>query len=472
MTFREKFISSAKAAGVFDALAGAREIAVGFSGGADSTVLLSMIKECFPDAALGAIHVNHMIRGEFAERDEAHCREFCEKLSVPLCVRRVDVPALAGERRIGIEQAAREARYAAFDGYLGSLGEDALLCTAHNADDDLETMIFNLIRGSGTRGMAGIAPRRGRIVRPMLSLSSDEIRAYAAEAALSFVVDETNADTRYTRNLIRGEVIPLLRRVAPECAKSAAAAGALLRRDDDFISALASNAVRARQSVPLDTLRSLDDAVLSRALLEMYTAARGERTDFGSVHVADCISLLRKSARGEICLPGAISMMIADGEATFAPTEREKRPVCFERVILAAGERPRGETFDFPEAGFCVTLDEVENDADPDDRDEKNASGIIIYKKSIYTTLGFGKIKGSITVRERRPGDAILLGGMRRKLKKLICDRKIAARETLPVFCDDDGVLFVPGIGTRDGAASKDGVRISFRRSCDEEKHS
>lgn len=465
MTFREKFVASVKAALVYDALSEAKTIAVGFSGGADSTVLLSMLCECFPDADVRAIHINHMIRGEAADKDEAHCRAFCAGRQVALSVRRIDVPALAAERKIGVEQAAREARYAAFSEYLGSLGEDAVLCTAHNADDNLETLIFNLIRGSGARGMGGIAPRRGRVLRPMLSLSSAEIREYAAAESLGFVVDETNADLRYTRNAIRGEVIPILRRLAPECAKSAASGSALIRRDDEYLRALAAEAVGERAQVEIAVLRSLDDAVLSRALLEMYERSRGERTDFSSVHIADCIALIRSSTFGEICLPGGISMLVECGAVRFAPTERGKTRPKFHFTLFREGETlPREKVFDLPALGFRVAAGDSKNGAAEADGSDFSAVGENIYKKFIYITLGFDKIKGSIVVRNRLPGDRLLMRGVNRKLKKLLCDLKIPDRDRLPVFCDDDGVLFVPGVGARDNAEAKDGLTISLWR--------
>ena len=469
MTFREKFIASAKSALVWDALSAADVIAVGFSGGADSTVLLTLLCECFPDADVRAIHVNHMIRGEAADRDEAHCRQFCKERGIALEVRRVDVPALAEARKIGVEQAAREARYEAFDEYLASLGEGAVLCTAHNADDSLETVIFNLIRGSGTRGMGGIAPRRGRVLRPMLSLSSAEIRAYAAEAGLPFAVDETNDDRRYTRNAIRGEVIPILRRLAPECARSAASGASLVRRDDEYLNSLASAAVAGRDRVPLGDLRALGDAVLSRALLEMYTAARGERTDFSSVHIADCIALIRGAGHGEICLPGAISMLAECGAVRFAPTVRGKSGVEFCEVLLSEGETPCEKTVRTPAHAVRVAPGGTNYGAADCENGEISGSDINIYKKFIYITVGFDKIKGSLTVRNRRPGDTIVLRGMTRKLKKLLCDAKIPDRDRLPVFADDDGVLFVPGVGARDGAQAKDGLTITVQRETDNE---
>lgn len=469
MTFEQSFIDSARALSLHDALESADTVAVGFSGGADSTVLLWLLAKCYANADIRAIHVNHMIRGEAAERDEAHCRAFCEKLDIPLEVRRIDVPAFAAERRIGIEQAAREARYSAFDEYLARLGgERTYLCTAHNADDNLETVIFNLIRGSGARGMGGIAPRRGRILRPMLGMSGAQIREFAAEKGLDFVFDETNNDVRYTRNLIRGQVIPLLRQIAPGCALSAAHSSVLIRRDDTFIASLALEAVDGRESVPLGELRSLDDAVLSRALLEMYSTKRGERTDFGSVHIADCIRLIRESGHGEVCLPGAVSMYIANGEVTFAGTVRTRSdgiaPI-FEHVLLAPGEMPACRALDFSGDGFGIVLESTMSGCTEDaDTAENFHSWKNIYKKSIHATIGFDKIKGTIVARNRRAGDTFLFRGMHRRLKKLFCDQKIAARDSLPVICDGDGVLFVPGVGVRDGAYDKDGLRITVWR--------
>lgn len=469
MTFEEKFIDSAKALSLHDTLKQAHTVVVGFSGGADSTVLLYLLAKCYANAHIRAIHINHMIRGEAAGCDEAHCRAVCEKMSVPLEVRRIDVPALAAERHIGIEQAAREARYSAFEEYLALLGDErTYLCTAHNADDNLETVIFNLIRGSGARGMGGIAPQRGRILRPMLGISGAQIRQFAVAAGLDFVFDETNADVRYTRNLIRGEVIPLLRRIAPECAISAALSSALIRRDDTFIAALASETVAGRSAVPLGELRALDDVVLSRALLEMYTAARGERTDFGSVHIADCIRLIRESGRGEICLPGKISMHSDDGKVSFARTIRIRADgsvPAFEHVLLTPGETPSNSELDFPDDGFCIVLESTRPDGTENaDTSENFLLWKNIYKKSIHATIGFDKIKGTIVARNRRAGDTILFRGMNRKLKKLFCDKKLPERDRLPVICDDEGVLFVPGIGVRDGAYDKDGLRITVWR--------
>ena len=158
---------------------------------------------------------------------------------------------MAEKLSLGLEEAARTARYSAFDEYRKSLlaegKKDVLFATAHNADDNLETLIFNLIRGSGAHGLSGIAPRRGYIVRPMLSLSSEEIRDFMRSRGESFVTDSTNADTSYTRNKIRTQVIPILRTVSPACERAAYSASLLVRRDDEY---LFSEAQKAAGGLP------------------------------------------------------------------------------------------------------------------------------------------------------------------------------------------------------------------------------
>lgn len=447
-------------------LSAADVIVVGFSGGADSTALLHLVRGCCANAEVRALHVNHGIRGESADHDEAHCRAVCEKLGIAFVSRRSDVPAYAREMKLGIEEAARKVRYSAFDEYLAELesdGRNAVIATAHNADDNLETLIFNLIRGSGTRGLSGIAPVRGKYVRPMLCYTSDEIRKFCEENGFGYVTDETNADTKYTRNLIRSEVIPHLREIAPGCAQAALSASKLMRRDDEYLDSLALRAVGEDvTSADAKVLRGLDDCVLSRALLRMYTNARDGRKDFGAVHLDACVNLIRASEHGELSLPGRIVMKLSGGKVSFerADDKREIHP--FERELIRVGEDISGAVryFDFPDAGFCLALSdsrlpEVENPA----------NGENIYKISIHTTISFDKIRGSIFVRNRLPGDVIVKGGMTRRVKKLLNSAHVEDRDFLPFFCDAGGIFYIPGIGLRDGMKDGGGdLRISYWR--------
>ena len=152
-------------------------VIIGLSGGADSTLLLHHFAKRARETL--CIHVNHMIRGEEAERDELFCRELCQRLGVELCVYRVDIPALSRERGTGLEETARDERYRIFNEELKKRGFDAIL-TAHNADDNIESVIFNLARGSGINGLSGIKPVMDKVFRPLINCTRDDIIEYCS----------------------------------------------------------------------------------------------------------------------------------------------------------------------------------------------------------------------------------------------------------------------------------------------------
>jgi len=178
-------------------------VLVALSGGADSTALLLSLRELgYP---VRAFHLNHCLRGAESDRDEAFCRRLCEKLGVELTVERVDIAAAAGDS--AVEETARRIRYARLE----HAAHGAKIAVAHNADDNLETMLFHLVRGTGAKGLTGIPPVRGRIIRPLIAVERSEIEAFLRERGQDFVTDSTNADTVYTRNRLRQEVVPVLR---------------------------------------------------------------------------------------------------------------------------------------------------------------------------------------------------------------------------------------------------------------------
>ena len=467
MGLREDFAKNVRRLGIERTLSDADVILCGFSGGADSTAMLHLIRTEYPGKDVRAVHVNHMIRGDEADRDEAHCRSVCASLGVAIEVRRIDVPALAAKEKLGLEQAARNARYAVFGEILDGIresGKSAVIATAHSADDNLETMLFNLIRGSGTRGLGGIVPERDGFVRPMLCFTAAQIRDFCRENGYAYVTDGTNADTAYTRNLIRSEVIPHLREIAPSCAESSVSAAILLRRDDAYLDSLARSVIGDESggaSAPLDALRAADDVVLSRAILMMHTAARGERTDFGSVHIGACAELIRRSDFGELSLPGKTVMHIGNGRVTFSAAKEKHAAVPFESVL---GDDFEGkcEDFFFPEAGFMLRLCDGRLNIPEFSSEIEN-----IYKISIHTSVRFDKIKGTLAVRSRRPGDVILRGGMHKSVRKLMSSAHIEDRDSLPVICDSEGILYIPYIGCRDGSEDRTGggLTITIRRS-------
>ena len=189
-----------------------RPVLVGLSGGADSVALLGvLVRLGYPCIAL---HCNFHLRGEESDRDEAFACEFAESLEVPFHKIDFDTISYAGERHLSIEMAARELRYAWFEEMRERLGGQAT-AVAHHRDDNVETVLMNLIRGTGIRGMSGIRPRNGFIVRPLLCVSREDILAWLADQGYAYMVDSTNLSDAYTRNFIRLNVLPLLEEINP-----------------------------------------------------------------------------------------------------------------------------------------------------------------------------------------------------------------------------------------------------------------
>ncbi|MBA4347974.1 MAG: tRNA lysidine(34) synthetase TilS, partial [Clostridiales bacterium] len=209
------------------------EVLVALSGGADSTALLLSLHTLQNEGkirGLFAAHLNHGIRGETAARDQRWCMALCERLGIPLATENADVPAFAKEHGQSLEQAAREVRYEFLERARESFGA-SVIATAHHRDDQAETVLMNLIRGSGAIGLCGMKPRNGNIIRPMLNISKEEILAFLAKADETYCEDETNAENAAVRNRIRNELLPMLETFNPAIAQSLCKTAELLAQD-------------------------------------------------------------------------------------------------------------------------------------------------------------------------------------------------------------------------------------------------
>ncbi len=198
-------------------LSAGESVCVALSGGADSVALLLMLYELSSELhfSISAVHINHLLRGDESDRDENFCRDLCARLDVPLQVFREDAAAFSQSIGESVETGARELRYKIFD----SLTADKI-ATAHNLNDNAETLLFRLARGTGLNGLSGIPPVRNNIIRPLISCTREEIEAYLAEKGQAFVTDSTNLSDDYARNRIRHHIIPEMSAVHdafPEC---------------------------------------------------------------------------------------------------------------------------------------------------------------------------------------------------------------------------------------------------------------
>ena len=197
------------------------KVIVALSGGADSVTLLDMlnsVKEIY-NLTIYASHINHGLRGEEADRDENFCKILCKKYNTELFVKKADIKILAKEQKISEELCGRNVRYSYFEELSQNLS--AKIATAHTASDNIETLLFNITRGSSVTGAGAITPKRGNIIRPLIMLTREDIEQYCEQNNLEYVTDSTNLTDDYTRNKIRHQVIPVLKQINPQLELSA-----------------------------------------------------------------------------------------------------------------------------------------------------------------------------------------------------------------------------------------------------------
>ncbi len=453
-----KFSDALSRFALADAMVRAGTVVLGYSGGADSTCLLYHLLDWCKEnrVTLAAAHVNHQIRGDDADRDEEFCRETCGKLRIPLFVLRKDVPALANETGRGLEETARDVRYAFFNEVsrelTGSL-DKAVIATAHNADDHLETVLFHLLRGSGTRGLSGIDPLRdGRYVRPLLLDSGNDIRTWCSRYDIPYVTDRTNADTDYTRNFLRHNIVPGLEQICDDPRRSVLRMASLLRQDDDYFRQFTREYVsKGATSIDRATLNCLHPAVSSRVILELYGNC-DRHTSLEETHVREILAQATSDTTEiSLSLPGAVRCLIDRHTIRFATVEDISSAMDEDFLFTYPAD---GDFFEnkryiirFSHQGHTKNVKNDEN----------------IYKLVICRTFCFDKIGSVLQIRTRRPGDTYRFGGMTRKVKKLFIDRKFTSEEkaTLPILCDDEGILWIPGFPPRDHTTGEQGLTVT-----------
>ena len=395
------------------------------SGGTDSVALLFalyLLKEK-GSFHLEAAHLNPRLRGEESDRDEAFARCLCQRFEIPLHVGSGKV--VSGKK--GLEAAARDARY----GFL--LGLEGKIATAHTADDNAETVLMHRVRGTGLKGLGGIAPVRGKLIRPMLTVTRQEAEAFLDSWCLTHMEDSSNETDAFLRNRIRRHVMPLLRSENPRLAENLSQMALRLRQDEECLSSQANFEILPT----VETLKSMPSALRSRVLKRFLKQSGVKEPE--DTHIALAEALLnsdKPSARASF--PGGVTIA-----RNYDRLEALQENGILETVTLSCpGEASLPGLW-----VTCTPAVEIRNTSDT------------------FTVIP----KGEMTLRSRQRGDTIRLSGGRKSLKKLFIDRKIPAAERLriPVLCDEAGVLGVYGIGVSVDrtADALPAVQVHFERT-------
>lgn len=421
----EKIISTIETYGM---LKGGERVTAALSGGADSVCLLLVLndlKERY-SLKLDAVHVNHCIRGEEADRDEQFCRKLCERLGVELTVKKIDVPAIAAEKKQSLEEAARNVRYAVFAEH----SEEGLTATAHTASDNAETVLLNLARGTGLKGMCGIPPVRDSIIRPLIDVTRQDVENYLKETGQDFVTDSTNLDNDYTRNRIRHNIIPEILRINSGFYKTFCAELKIFSEENIFI----ENSVKTAYNICIDNgaLCGLEkyDTVIRKRCISIFLRENSLPVSAEKINAVNDIL----DSGGKINISDGVFAVCRKHILTILrmPEKTEIQP-----VKLCCGENSI-----FPHKTVFAEI--------------KDGSGGII---------DTDKVCGDIVLRSRRNGDRIQLAGrsFTSSVKKLLNEKiRPDIRPYIHFLADDTGVIFIENIGVADRVKPDGNTRKSL----------
>ena len=414
-------------------------IIAGVSGGADSVCLLFVLMELRKTLgfSLEAVHVEHGIRGEESLEDAGFTERLCKENEIPCRIYTYDVPGRAREERLTLEEAARKCRYEAF--LLACEGKErAKIAVAHNQDDQAETILWNLARGTGLRGLCGMRPVNGRILRPLLCVSRREIEAYLKERGQCFRTDSTNLSDAYTRNRMRRQILPAMEEgLNAQARMHIAEAGGRILRAQEYLEKLAEEkARRISEMRDGEVWVSAEDFLAEERVMQEYMLRiwmerlGGGLKDVGAVHLEEVLRLAEKQSGKHLRLPGGrearrtgryLVLHRAEEQATDGSEQRQETP------LLVPGESVWG--------GYRIitSLEPYKNQ--------------IIPEKKYTKWLDYDTIKNTILLRSRRSGDYFTADGGRRKLKKYFIDEKVLKeyRDQVLLLADGSHILWAVG---------------------------
>lgn len=424
-------------------------VLLGLSGGADSIclflVLLALAEKW--NLTLVPVHINHNIRGAEAEADQKFCEELCRRHNLELETVSVPVKELAKEHGWTLEEAGRNARYQVFREQK-ERHHCQKIAVAHHKNDQAETMLFQLIRGSRLKGLAGMEALSGEVIRPLLAVTREEIEQFLSDRKQTFCIDHTNFEEEYTRNLIRHRMIPAAQEIQPRAVEHLAETAEYVGRAEKFLEGLTvelyQKAVEecgeGELTVFIPVLLAADDFLAERVMYKALCCAAGGRKDITAGFVADCMTLMEKQTGRQIMLPGNLAvkksydrLKLKKGTVTAVYHCEEISAFPYETIL--------------PEIGKKLTIT-VENWEQKEQFMQEKMRFIL---KSTYTkAFDYDKISGVVSLRSPTPEDSIVLytDGRKKKVMDVLKDAKVPKEDRMNywILCDGEQTLWIPGI--------------------------
>ncbi len=407
-------------------------VLVALSGGADSVALLKalwLLQEEW-GLSLTAAHLHHGIRGEEADADLALCERLCQSLNIPLITEHKNLPALCKQTGEGEEECGRRVRYEFFS----SIPDMDKIATAHTANDNAETLLLHLSRGAGLQGLRGILPKRGKVIRPLINCTRQQVEAFCREQRLPFSNDSTNKDTRYRRNFMRHKVLPLLEQINPAFVESVGRCANANQKDFDYLRLVGEQLLQkatTQNGYSLPILQQAHPVELHYALQLLIQQQNLKNPS--AVMWKNLTSIIQKG-EGECTLSQGLSAFAFQG--TFWLEQKDETP---KPAPLSVGLEQK--TYQLGKKQVTLEIKTLT----PSEITQKVCNFLT------YQGPDGDKIGTSLFLRTRREGDTITLAhrGCTKSLKKLMNEMKIPQnkRNRLVVLADEKGVLWVEGIG-------------------------
>ncbi len=418
------------------------DVLVGFSGGPDSAALLALLHEYgrLHGNRVLAVHVHHGIRGESADRDLAFCEDFCREREIPFRAYRRDVPELAKSEALSLEEAGRKARYEVFRQCMEE-GYGMRTALAHHQNDQAETMLFRLMRGTGLKGLGGMRPVSLPYIRPLLCVGREEILRWLKQETIPWVEDESNADLSYERNRIRHQLLAPMEEIRPGSPARMAAAAERFQEDEDFLEQMTERAwescvdeVEWGCDIMFTPFVELHSAIQKRLALRCIEKLKGDARDLTAVHAEQVCALVTGRRGSRIALPGGIYAELGYGEISLRKVK--KRAQVSTPIPVMQDDSVHFERHEFLGEIFSFSLEAA-------GKNEKIST-------NCYTKwFDYDKIKEGAVLRTRRPGDYLANGkGSHKKLKDYLIDCKVPRekRDKCILLADGSHVIWAVGL--------------------------
>lgn len=421
-------------------------ILVALSGGPDSICLLHVLHSLKEELSLtiGAAHINHMLRGVESTCDEDYVEKFCEKLSIPCYVARIDIDYIAKKSGISHEMAGRDERYKFFESISNKHGYNKV-AIAHNANDQAETVIMRMMRGTGLEGLCGIRAKRGeKIIRPILSISREEIEEYCDEKKLEPRIDKTNLENIYSRNKVRLDILPYMKEnFNSDIMQTLNRMASILQRDDEYINKQCNKYYEEHCRMKSEGLFinknifKLDDAIITRVIKKSLIDYSGKYTNFEMKHIYDVIDLANRGTNKRINLPNDIIAENIYGDIYLKHKNKkvENNEIENNEIVVLKKEL-NNNTFIFK--NYIVNIEVI-----------NNKNNIEFSNNDLIKYFDYDNIVEGIIIRTRKDGDKIRPLGMKgnKKLKDIFINNKVPKddRDSVPITCFDNNIAWIVG---------------------------